>query len=95
MHVRTRRYATLKIYNSIVKYRLKSFERSNRNSFEWSKAGLDHIAASQARLAVKEQTDLIRVYIYSKTHGSENISEYIIADGKLSSLSIAKVGKLI
>ena len=65
----------MKIYNSIVKYRLKSFERSNRNSFEWSKAGLDHIAASQARLAVKEQTDLIRVYIYSKTHGSENISE--------------------
>ena len=70
--------------------------------YEWSKDGLDHIAASPARLAVKGQTVPIRVYIYSKTQSSENISKVIsekikelkmdIADGKMSSLSLAKVG---
>nr|XP_022343816.1 uncharacterized protein LOC111136926 [Crassostrea virginica] len=72
--------------------------------YEWSKAGLDHIAASPARLPVKGQTVPIRVYIYSKTQSSENISEVIsekikelkmdIADGKMSSLSVAKVGNI-
>ena len=80
------------------------FGNTLSKKYEWSKAGLDHIAASPARLAVKGQTAPIRVYIYSKTQRSENISENIsekikelkmdIADGKMSSLSIAKVGNI-
>ena len=72
--------------------------------YEWSKAGLDHIAASPARLVVEGQTIPIRVYIYSKTQSSENLSKVIsekikelkmdIADGKMSSLSLAKVGNV-
>ena len=69
--------------------------------YEWSKAGLDHIAASQERLAVKGQTVPIRVYIYSKTQSSErDMSEKIkelkknIADGKMSSLLIEDVGNV-
>ena len=79
-------------------------ENTLSKKYEWSKAGLDHIAASPARLPVNGQTVLIRVYIYSKTQRSENISENIskkikelkmdLADGKMSSLSLAKVGNV-